>query len=278
MRALDLQFAVRSTDPTVGVTIAQLFGALIDAAPGPVTCAYSVVGGEPGATGFTVYAGQQVVGQTATTNGVISLLLWDLNRRAVASSSRFLPVHAAAVSFAGKAVLVPGPSGTGKTTLAAGLVKSGCTYLTDEVVAIERSTGEVVPYMKPLAIKEGSRAALSAVGIECVSRLDEESEPWYVEPDQQAAVAVARRCPPGFIVLLRYSEGAPTTVASLPRSAALVALAQSSFQTLHPGSRGLELLAKVARRCRCLELRSGDLAAACHRLLESMQRPPADHA
>jgi HPr serine kinase-like protein len=48
------------------------------------------------------------------------------------------PVHAAAVALAGGAVLLAGDPGTGKSTLAAELVRGGLSFLADDVVALSR--------------------------------------------------------------------------------------------------------------------------------------------
>ena len=45
-------------------------------------------------------------------------------------------LHAAALAFAGRGILLPGTRGAGKTSLAAWLAAHGCEYLTDELVCI----------------------------------------------------------------------------------------------------------------------------------------------
>lgn len=56
-------------------------------------------------------------------------------------------LHAAAVAVAGKVVLVCGPSGAGKTTLAAALCGAGALLVSDDVVRAEViGTGRVVAY------------------------------------------------------------------------------------------------------------------------------------
>ena len=41
---------------------------------------------------------------------------------------------------------------SGKTTLTAGLVRAGFDYLSDEAVAFDWDTLDIVPYAKPLSI------------------------------------------------------------------------------------------------------------------------------
>ncbi len=63
-------------------------------------------------------------------------------------------VHAGVVAWRGRAILVPGRSRSGKTTLVAELVKAGATYLSDEFAPLDRD-GRVHPFAKPLTIREG---------------------------------------------------------------------------------------------------------------------------
>jgi len=67
-------------------------------------------------------------------------------------------VHAGAVGWRGKAIVIPGRSNTGKTTLVAELVRAGATYYSDEYAVLDMR-GRVYPFARPLAIRsdDGSR-------------------------------------------------------------------------------------------------------------------------
>ncbi len=62
-------------------------------------------------------------------------------------------VHAGVVGWAGSAILIPGKSFTGKTTLVANLVRAGATYYSDEFAVLDQH-GRVHPYAQPLQIRE----------------------------------------------------------------------------------------------------------------------------
>lgn len=63
-------------------------------------------------------------------------------------------VHAGVVEWKGRCIVMPGPSGAGKTTLVAALVRAGAAYCSDEYAVLD-SHGVVHPYARPLAIKLG---------------------------------------------------------------------------------------------------------------------------
>ena len=63
-------------------------------------------------------------------------------------------VHAGTASVNGRAIIVPGASFSGKTTMVHALVEAGATYYSDEYAVFDRE-GWVHPYPKPLAIRDG---------------------------------------------------------------------------------------------------------------------------
>ena len=64
-------------------------------------------------------------------------------------------VHAGAVAWEGRILLLPGQSFAGKTTLTAALVRLGATYYSDEFAVLDED-GLVHPYAKGLSLREES--------------------------------------------------------------------------------------------------------------------------
>lgn len=69
-------------------------------------------------------------------------------------SSQRVFVHAGVVGWHGKAILIPGRSHAGKSTLTAALVHAGASYYSDEFAVIDQN-GRVHPYARPLQIRPG---------------------------------------------------------------------------------------------------------------------------
>jgi hypothetical protein len=61
-------------------------------------------------------------------------------------------VHAGAVGWRGRALLIPGHTHTGKSNLVAALVRAGATYYSDEFAVID-SLGRVHPYHRPISLR-----------------------------------------------------------------------------------------------------------------------------
>jgi hypothetical protein len=67
-------------------------------------------------------------------------------------------VHAGVVAVAGGAIVLPGFTWSGKTTLVAALLRAGADYVSDEYAVIG-ADGRVHPFGKPLSIRDGTGTA-----------------------------------------------------------------------------------------------------------------------
>jgi hypothetical protein len=103
--------------------------------------------------GFTLLWDGIAVGSATTVSELPDLLMASVNRLAVASLSRLTAIHAAVVAGPNGAVLLAGPSGVGKSTLATRLVRAGFEYLGDEVAAIANGQAVVWSYPKPVSLR-----------------------------------------------------------------------------------------------------------------------------
>lgn len=70
-----------------------------------------------------------------------------------------LALHAAALVCGEEGILLPGKSGSGKSSLAAWLTTWGCTYLTDELVLLSPE-GLVRAFTRPLTLRQPTVVAL----------------------------------------------------------------------------------------------------------------------
>ena len=67
-------------------------------------------------------------------------------------------VHAGVVGWQDQAIILPGSSLSGKTTLVAELVRAGATYYSDEYAVLDKQ-GRVHPFARPLSIRLPGRSA-----------------------------------------------------------------------------------------------------------------------
>ena len=70
-------------------------------------------------------------------------------------------LHAGAVQVGNQGILLPGNSGSGKSTFAAWLTACGCSYLSDELVILSEDGKRIRPFTRPLTIRSASAEALA---------------------------------------------------------------------------------------------------------------------
>lgn len=100
--------------------------------------------------------------ETAITSRSRRAVLEDLERRMKIYVAEMAPrrvfVHAGVVGWQGRAILLPGSSFAGKTSLVAALVKAGATYYSDEYAVLDER-GRVNAYPQPLAMRKPDGSA-----------------------------------------------------------------------------------------------------------------------
>lgn len=102
---------------------------------------------------YQLYRGEQKLLETSELEEALELLDSDLRIQIAISVKNKLFVHSGVVGWQGKAIVIPGRSFTGKTTLVESLVKAGATYYSDEYAVFD-SNGLVSPYPRPLSIRQ----------------------------------------------------------------------------------------------------------------------------
>jgi hypothetical protein len=99
-----------------------------------------------------VYAGRRRSARTRDLDRALAVLESEIRQGVAAGADRRTFVHAGVVGWRGRAIVVPGRSRSGKTTLVAELVKAGAEYLSDEFAVLD-GRGRVHPFTKPLSVR-----------------------------------------------------------------------------------------------------------------------------
>ena len=207
----------------------------------------------------------------------IETLLWHLNGATVHRAEPYVVLHAGGVTLQGAGAIISGPSGAGKTTFTAALVRAGFGYLTDEALAIDPVTGLLQPYPKALAIKRGSWELLDDLR---PAPTDLSPRVWHVAPRDIRPDAVAGPTPPSLVLLLtpRGSEepgGAAAGLRVVRRSDALVELFRQTFGSAHPRAT-LNTLAATLAGSDCFRVSTEDLGRAVRCVTDSIRHAADD--
>jgi hypothetical protein len=111
------------------------------------------------ATRYALHADGQEVEQLASLETALDLLESSLHFATAQAARDVVFVHAGVVAWRGRAVILPGRSMSGKTSLVAALVKAGATYFSDEYAVLDK-LGMVHPYIKTLSLRTDSMQRL----------------------------------------------------------------------------------------------------------------------
>lgn len=82
----------------------------------------------------------------------LEMLVSKLRLTVAEFAEKIVFLHAGVVGWKGKAILIPGKSFAGKTTLVAEFAKNGCEYFSDEYALIDKK-GLVHPFPKKLSMR-----------------------------------------------------------------------------------------------------------------------------
>lgn len=99
-----------------------------------------------------------IVCEEAFASDLLHYIRQDIDRYVAQQSSRMLFVHAGVVGWRGRAIVIPGRSHTGKSTLVAELVRRGAVYYSDEYAVLDEE-GRVHPYSRTPVLRDDAESA-----------------------------------------------------------------------------------------------------------------------
>jgi hypothetical protein len=211
---------------------------------------------EEGDTLAVVAAGERAVEEAADVVHVRA------HRRAfeLASLSGWARVHAATVDLDGARVLLVGPSGAGKTTLATRLLLDGAEVQGDESVLVRRRESLAVP--RALHLKPGSDRALPELA-DVLPTLPVVGDVTVLDPARVGRPVVLRLAPVTHVVLLagQSPTDAPVTCTPIDGGTVLEALVTDAFPLTETKARMVSLLAGAMVTARGHHLSWGPPAA-----------------
>lgn len=152
-RALDIEIRLGFATDDLHARIHPSLGALGVAGASPAPCRWQV-GAVDG--GFALTEQGRLIDRCERTDEVAPMLKLRLVYAALEASRDACALHAAALGAGGRCLLLPGRSGAGKSTIAAGLMSAGFTVLGDDTAVIAEGAAGIRPLPLPIALKAGS--------------------------------------------------------------------------------------------------------------------------
>jgi len=202
-----------------------------------------------------VYVGPSRRARTRDLGRALAVLESELRQSLAARAKRRTFVHAGVVGWRGRAIVVPGRSRSGKTTLVAELIRAGAEYLSDEFAVLD-GRGRVHPFAKTLSVRGAGGCDLH------VRRPSAE---------ELGGRSATEPLPVGLVVLATHSPGAEWQPETLtPGRAVIEMLAHTVPARLRP-EESLSALERAVARAAVLMGERGEASELAPRLLRLVE-------
>jgi hypothetical protein len=176
-------------------------------------------------------------------------------RLAVAAlAPRRIFVHAGVVGWKGRAILIPGQSLAGKTTLVAELVRAGATYLSDEFAVLD-SQGRVHPFRKPLSMRPERTAPQVSTAVEALG-----------------GRAAKRPLPVGLVALTNYKDGGRWRPRTLTPGRGMLEMLAHTTTAWYAPQRAMATLREVVAHAPVVKSSRGEAAEVAPLVLRHLER------
>lgn len=241
------RFGIRVSDSAVWPEVAAGLPPGSAAAESPlVDSLYSLKVAAPSAAGSRVrgrhllYHGTALVARTVDLAEALAALESHLHGQIASAASEYLFVHAGVVGWSGQAILVPGRSFSGKTSLTAALLAAGADYFSDEYAVLD-SEGRVHPYPKTLSLRGADGQPLETRTAESLG-------------GRTASVPL----PVGLILDTKYAAGKRWRPRPVSAGAALFTLLDNTVQVRSRPQWALEILQNAVAGAAAVKSTRGD--------------------
>lgn len=188
--------------------------------------------------------------QLDTTEQLLDAFERDLHLYVAARSRGCVFVHAGVVRWQRAAIVIPGKSFSGKSTLVAALVQAGATAYSDEY-AIFDSSGHVHAFPRPLRIRAEGRRHAHRIRL-----------PHGTVRDPLKAV---------LLVFSKYEEDALWKPRRISPGTAMLHLLVNTIAVRHDPQRALSVLSRVAGHAAAFESCRGEATHITESLMELCQ-------
>jgi hypothetical protein len=166
-------------------------------------------------------------------------------------------LHAGVIGWKGKALLLPGISGAGKSSLVTALLRAGATYYSDEFALIDAS-GYVHPYARRLSLRDGG--VHRRCGPECFG-----AERGYAP------------LPIGLVALLRYDPRGTGQLTPMPAGRAAMALLDHAIAIQQDPDAALLMAERLVANTPVLRGRRGEADRMVPVLLNLLEQVSPSH-
>lgn len=175
------------------------------------------------------------------------VLMSEVIHRLTLENATGMALHAAALSRNGRGLLLPGQSGSGKSSLSAWFAGNGFNYLSDELSFIAAGSLAIEAFTRPINIKRrGIEPLCDALDVDADDGWQNQFclllPPRCLKPDNQRESAVLE-----LLLFPRFQQAAPLTLTKLTKAQAGLYLMECLVNARNLDGHGFGETARIAR-------------------------------
>jgi HprK-related kinase A len=193
----------------------------------------------------------------------VPIFEWGFNWLVTSFSNRYLTFHAAVLAKGDHAVILPAPPGSGKSTMCALMMLHGWRLLSDEHCFIDRTSGAIVPFVRPISLKNNSIEVIQRYYPQLTSEhvFDDtlKGRMAYLAPSELSWLEAKRTATAVAIVFPKYSAGVEgLDIEAVPQAELFMALLENSFNFSVFGEQAFHLLSDLVGQVKACRLKYSD--------------------
>jgi HprK-related kinase A len=180
---------------------------------------------------------------------------WGLNWAVTAHAHHYVVYHAAVLERGGRALVLPAPPGSGKSTLTAALAQRGWRLLSDELALLDPRDGRLYGLARPVNLKNQAIALMRefAPGAVMTAPVPDTLKGTLslMKAPGDAIARVREGARPAWVVVPGFEPGAAPRLEPLPKAQAHLLLAEQAFNYDIHGVDGFEATADLVDGADC---------------------------
>ncbi len=202
--------------------------------------------------GYALSCDREPLGTYRTPVDLISAFAQHAELLMAERATTHLFVHAGVVSWQGQAILIPGRSFSGKTTLVKALLDAGAVYYSDEFAILDPH-GLVHPYPRPLAVRTPDGQPLPPIPVEALGGRSGRDP-----------------LPVGLIVVTHYAPSAQWQPQLITPGQALLAVMDNTVAARRSPAHSMPILRQVVMHASAVQSPRGESSATAALIISSM--------
>ena len=191
---------------------------------------------------------------------------WGLNWAVVSQDYNQLIIHAAVLEKEGRALVLCGKPGAGKSTLCAALCNRGWRLFSDEMAIVSSENTDLIPFVRPVSLKNKSIDVIKDFAPDAEMGLSfydtAKGTVSHMKPSKESIDYARVRAPAKWVVFPQFKQGAETQLMSVGKGETVIELAKNSFNYNVLGAEGFNSLCSLVDKSDCYNFEYSNLDEA----------------